>query len=159
LLQRVIDSFGVGQSNNGLPLGNLTSQLFANIYLNQFDQFVKYHLKARYYIRYADDFVIFSSDKGRLIQQVALIKEFLQNNLNLELHPNKLFLRTVSSGLDFLGWVNFPDHRVLRRATKDRMFRRLKVNSGKESINSYLGLLSHGNAQKLSSVVRSNFRI
>jgi len=149
----------VGQSNNGLPLGNLTSQLFANIYLNQFDQFVKYHLKARYYIRYADDFVIFSSDKGRLIQQVALIKEFLQNNLNLELHPNKLFLRTVSSGLDFLGWVNFPDHRVLRRATKDRMFRRLKVNSGKESINSYLGLLSHGNAQKLSSVVRSNFRI
>jgi len=159
LLQRVIDSFGVGQSNNGLSLGNLTSQLFANIYLNQFDQFVKYHLKARYYIRYADDFVIFSSDKGRLIQQVALIKEFLQNNLNLELHPNKLFLRTVSSGLDFLGWVNFPDHRVLRRATKDRMFRRLKVNSGKESINSYLGLLSHGNAQKLSSVVRSNFRI
>ena len=149
----------MGQSNNGLPLGNLTSQLFANIYLNQFDQFVKYHLKARYYIRYADDFVIFSSDKGRLIQQVALIKEFLQNNLNLELHPNKLFLRTVSSGLDFLGWVNFPDHRVLRRATKDRMFRRLKVNSGKESINSYLGLLSHGNAQKLSSVVRSNFRI
>jgi len=157
LLRQVVNSFHVGENNKGLPLGNLTSQLFANIYLNRFDQFVKHKLKAKYYIRYADDFVILSEDKEWLIQQINLIREFLSDNLDLELHPNKLFLRMVSSGLDFLGWVNFPDHRVLRRATKNRMFRKLRGNSSRESLNSYLGLLSHGNARKLSSIINIIF--
>jgi len=157
LLRQIVNSFHVGENNKGLPLGNLTSQLFANIYLNRFDQFVKHKLKAKYYIRYADDFVILSEDKEWLIQQINLIREFLSDNLDLELHPNKLFLRMVSSGLDFLGWVNFPDHRVLRRATKNRMFRKLRGNLSRESLNSYLGLLSHGNARKLSSIINNNF--
>jgi retron-type reverse transcriptase len=159
LLRQVINSFHVGENNKGLPLGNLTSQLFANIYLNKFDQFVKHKLKAKYYIRYADDFVILSENKGWLVQQISLIREFLSDNLALELHPHKLFLRTVSSGLDFLGWVNFPDHRVLRRATKDRMFRKLKENSSSESLSSYLGLLSHGNARKISSTIIKKFQL
>lgn len=128
----------------GLPLGNLTSQLFANIYLNHFDQWVKHHLKAKCYIRYADDFVFLSRDKKWLERITSDIQHFLQVNLRLSLHPHKIFLKTIASGIDFLGWVNFPRHRVLRRTTRQRMFARVKENSSIETLQSYLGLLSHG---------------
>lgn len=153
LLEKVISSFQIGTGNKGLPLGNLTSQLFANVYLNKLDQFVKHKIGARYYIRYADDFVILSEDREWLKRQIGPIQSFLSDNLKLELHPNKLFLKTVSSGVDFLGWAHFPDHRVLRRATKRRMFRKLGEDMKAESLNSYLGLLSHGNARKLQLMI------
>lgn len=153
LLKKIISSFKTGAENKGLPLGNLTSQLFANVYLNKFDQFVKHQLKVKYYIRYADDFVLMSEDKDCLKNQVSLIQNFLLDTLKLELHPNKLFLETISSGVDFLGWIHFPDHRVLRGATRRRMFRKINNNSKEESLNSYLGLLSHGNAKKLQTVI------
>lgn len=153
LLEKIINSFDSGQGGKGLPLGNLTSQLFANIYLNKFDQFIKHQLKARYYIRYADDFVILSEDKEWLRKQVCPVQNFLSDKLKLELHPDKLFLKTVSSGVDFLGWVHFPDHRVLRSATRWRMFRKLEKSFKLDSVNSYLGLLSHGNAEKLKNKV------
>src|SRR3989344_1414599 len=113
LLKEIIESFSV-KSNVGLPLGNLTSQLFVNIYMNEFDQFMKHQLKAKYYIRYADDFVILSDDKQELINQLSIIQTYLETKLKLTLHPNKIFLNTFASGIDFLGWVNFPTHRVLR---------------------------------------------
>jgi len=75
----------------GLPLGNLTSQLFCNIYMNEFDQFVKHKLKAKYYIRYADDFVFLSEDKNRLLNIIPKISLFLGQWLKLELHPQKTF--------------------------------------------------------------------
>ena len=158
LLEKVINSFHAGQGNKGLPLGNLTSQLLVNVYMNELDQSVTRKLKIKYYIRYADDFVILSDSKQRLIEQTKLIKRFLVDELKLELHPQKIFLKTIYSGLDFLGWVNFPDHRVLRSSTKRRMFRKLKENSNPESLNSYLGLLSHGNAKKLRlRVIKDSF--
>jgi retron-type reverse transcriptase len=158
LLEKVISSFQPGVESKGLPLGNLTSQLFANIYLNKLDQFIKHKIKAAHYIRYADDFVIFHEDKHYLENIIPKISEFLKFNLKLELHPDKLFLKTVSSGVDFLGWIHFPDHRVLRRAAKRRMFKKIKGNFSPESLNSYLGLLSHGNAKKLRlSIIKSNF--
>ena len=153
LLKKIISSFKTDTANKGLPLGNLTSQLFANVYLNKFDQFIKHKLKVKYYIRYADDFVLMSEDREGLKNQIPLIQDFLLNNLKLELHPNKLFLETVSSGVDFLGWTHFPDHRVLRGATRKRMFRKISKNSKEESLNSYLGLLSHGNAKKLQAII------
>lgn len=156
LLSRVIDSFHSGSSNRGLPLGNLTSQLFANIYLNQFDQFVKHKIKAKYYIRYADDFVILSEERSWLEQQVKPLQTFLSNSLKMELHPNKLFLKTFSSGVDFLGWVHFPDHRVLRSATKRRMLRNIQQDTSRESLQSYLGLLKHGNAYKLQAIIKNH---
>jgi len=155
LLRKVISSFRVGTQNKGLPLGNLTSQLFANVYLNEFDQFVKHKLRARYYIRYADDFAILLEDREWLIKQIEPIQAFLADSLKLELHPNKLFIKTVSSGVDFLGWVHFSDHRVLRNASKRRMLRKLKENYSPESLTSYLGLLSHGNAYKLQLSIKS----
>jgi retron-type reverse transcriptase len=149
LLDSIIASFRAGRGNRGLPLGNLTSQLFANVYMNIFDQFMKHQVKARHYIRYADDFVVLSEDRVWLERQIAEIQEFLSGQLKLELHPDKLFIKTVSAGVDFLGWVHFPDHRILRRATKVRMLRNLKDNKKEGSLPSYLGLLSHGNARKL----------
>jgi len=149
LLGQIIYSFDSGREGAGLPLGNLTSQLLVNIYMNEFDHFVKRELKIKYYIRYADDFVVFSESKSKLENLLPKIAEYLQNNLKLELHPDKVYIKTLASGVDFLGWVHFIDHRVLRNATKWRMYRKLFDNPSDETYQSYLGLLRHGNAQKI----------
>jgi len=134
----------------GLPLGNLTSQLFANVYMNVFDQFVKHKIKAKYYIRYADDFVFLSHDRKYLEKLLPTISGFLLSTLKLSLHSDKVFIKTLSSGVDFLGWVYFPFCRVLRTTTKRRMFRNIESKDGKEeTVQSYLGLISHGNSWKL----------
>ncbi|MEK7554429.1 MAG: reverse transcriptase/maturase family protein [Patescibacteria group bacterium] len=153
LLKNIVSSFSVKPSV-GLPLGNLTSQLLVNIYMNEFDQFAKHTLKARHYLRYADDFVFLSDDRSWIESLIPRIQEFLTMRLRLTLHPDKLFIKTVASGVDFLGWVHFPDHRVLRTATKRRMFRGLRKTKGKNAtIQSYLGLMSHGNTKKLQSEI------
>ena len=153
LLAEIVKSFLSQRSGIGLPLGNLTSQLFVNIYMNEFDRFVKHKLKAQYYIRYADYFVILSENKSELCNLVLKIRNFLQDKLRLELHPDKVFIKTIASGIDFLGWAHFPDHRVLRTATKRRMLKRTRENSAPEVVNSYLGLLKHGNTYKLQKAV------
>jgi len=153
LLKEIIFSF----KPNGLPLGNLTSQLFSNVYMNEFDQFVKHKLKVKYYIRYADDFVFLSEDKNYLEKTIPEIACFLQIKLKLTLHPDKIFIKTLSSGADFLGWVNFVDHRVLRTKTKNRMLKRIKKNPSVETLNSYLGMMKHGNTQKIKRVSPLNF--
>lgn len=153
LLEEIIRSFH-STEGKGLPLGNLTSQLLANVYLNEFDQFVKHRLKVRRYIRYADDFVVFSQDKAYLEDILLEMKMFLHWELKLAMHPDKVFIKTIASGVDFLGWVHFPDHRVLRTATKNRMFRNLEAKDWKEAVvQSYLGLLRHGNARGLEERV------
>lgn len=159
ILEQIIDSFHTDNNHQiGLPLGNLTSQIFVNIYMNEFDQFVKHKLKIKYYVRYADDFVIMSQNKEYLENLVPKIAEFLGEELRLSLHPKKLFIRTLASGIDFLGWVHFPHHRVLRTSTKRRMFNRLKQNHTRETTASYLGLLKHGNAYKLTRTLRAKPR-
>ena len=149
LLVMVVRSF-----KPGLPLGNLTSQLFVNIYMNEFDQYVKHKLKIKQYVRYADDFVIFSEDRIWLDKLIPQISEFLHTRLKLSLHPNKVSISTLASGVDFLGWVHFPDHRVLRTVTKKRMFRNIKAKpDGNATRQSYLGLLKHGNGYKLAQML------
>jgi len=157
LLREVINSFqtktwtrGVQVLVKGLPLGNLTSQLLVNIYMNEFDQYVKHQLKIKYYVRYADDFVVLSNDKQHLEQTLRYIVVFLRDELKLELHPNKVSIQTFASGIDFLGWVHFSGYRVLRTATKRRMLRRTQgLQKEDASVQSYLGLLKHGNTEKL----------
>ncbi len=150
LLKNIIASFHTDtQVGVGLPLGNLTSQLFSNIYMNRFDQWVKHTLKAKHYIRYADDFVFLSGDKNYLKNLISQIQLFLQTKLKLSLHPDKLFLKTTASGIDFLGWVHFSNHMVIRTKTKQRMFRNIQKSISKESLESYFGLIKHGNSQKL----------
>lgn len=149
LLERVIGSFSSGRPGVGLPLGNLTSQLLVNIYMDEFDQFVKHKLKAKYYIRYADDFVVLSENRPSLEELIPKIQNFLQADLKLQLHPDKVFIKTLASGVDFLGWVHFPEHRVLRTATKRRMIKKVLISARPETTRSYLGLLKHGNTYKL----------
>lgn len=148
LLEKVIRSFS-SAFNRGLPLGNFTSQLFVNVYMNEFDQIIKHRLKAKYYVRYADDFVFFSHDKSWLEELLPRIAEFLEERLKLQIHPNKIYLKTLASGVDFLGWVHFTDHRVLRTTTKRRMLKRITSSNKPETLNSYLGLIKHGNTDKL----------
>ena len=154
LLERIISSFSAnGKTGIGLPLGNLTSQLLVNIYMNKFDQFIKHQLKAEYYIRYADDFVIMSDKRQELENLLLQIQSFLKQKLNLELHPNKLFIKTLSSGVDFLGWVNFTDYRVLRTVTKKRLFKKISQNPNQETTSSYLGLIKWGNTEKIKTKI------
>src|SRR3989344_5213783 len=160
LLGQVIDSFNsiyaMADIFKGLPLGNLTSQLLVNIYMNEFDQFVKRELKIKYYIRYADDFVVLQSDKIKLEKLLEKMKEFLENKLKLNMHPDKVYIKTIVSGVDFLGWVSFPKHRVLRTSTKRRMLKRLRGNPKEETRQSYLGMLKHGNAYELQQRLQGN---
>lgn len=156
---------GEGDSNIGLPLGNLTSQLFVNVYMNQFDQFVKHKLKTKYYIRYADDFVILSDSQKYLENLIPKIARFLKTELKLELHPDKISMRTFSSGVDFLGIISFSDHRILRMKTKGRIFWKIetkkeRVRNGsasresfKQSLQSYLGMLKHCNGGKIKQEI------
>lgn len=150
LIDRIVRSFNSGKSGRGLPLGNPTSQLLVNVYMNEFDQFANDRLSAKYYVRYADDFVFLSRDKKWLESLVPLIAKFLDTKLALTLHPEKVYIKSFASSVDFLGWVHFPDHRVLRTAAKRKMLRVVEEKNGKEeTVQSYLGLLSHGNAEKL----------
>jgi len=138
LLVEIIESFHISKPlpspplekgrGIGLPLGNLTSQLFVNIYMNKFDQFVKHKLKAEYYIRYADDFVFLSQDRKWLEDLIPRVGKFLGDELKLKLHPNKVYIKTFSSGVDFLGIINFPHHKILRTKTKRRMMKKIFLN-------------------------------
>jgi RNA-directed DNA polymerase len=158
LLSKVVRSFHTeGRLDIGLPLGNLTSQLLVNIYMNEFDHFLKREMKVTHCVRYADDFVILHESKEYLEKLLPKISEFLETRLRLSLNPNKVSIKTYASGIDFLGWVHFPHHRVPRTSTKQRMFRNLNQNSKEESLVSYLGLLSHGNTHKLRQEVATRF--
>lgn len=158
LLEEIIDSFHAENGTNvGLPLGNVTSQLLINVYMNEFDQFLKRKLKVRYCVRYSDDFVILSENREYLANLIPGIAEFLKTNLALSLNEKKVFIQPLFRGVDFLGWVHFPYHRVLRTSTKRRMFKRLKQNSSKETLSSYLGLLKHGNTYKLIKRIKLKY--
>ncbi|MEI6627039.1 MAG: reverse transcriptase/maturase family protein [bacterium] len=140
LLAEIIKSF-----SSGLPLGNLTSQLFANIYLDHLDQFIKHKLKIVGYIRYADDFILMHCDKKTLLSYFTIVNIFLQERLKLEIHPQKIVFKTYTSGIDYLGYVCFLGYRVLRTKTMRRMFKRVNKNN----LASYWGILKHCRSQKL----------
>ncbi|KKP98198.1 MAG: RNA-directed DNA polymerase (Reverse transcriptase) [Candidatus Moranbacteria bacterium GW2011_GWE1_36_7] len=138
-----------------MPIGNITSQIFANIYLNELDWFIKRKIKAKNYFRYADDFIIIHQDEAYLNDILNLIDEFLEKELKLQLHPSKVSIDKFHQGIDFLGYVLRPHHSVLRTNTKRRMFKKLgkkyadfqeglisekKLN---QSLQSYLGILKH----------------
>lgn len=110
----------------GLPIGNLTSQFWANVYLNELDQFVKRELKCPAYVRYVDDFVLFGNDKRALWETKARIAEFLQT-LRLVMHPRKSTVYPVRGGIPFLGWRIFPTHRRLKRENVRAFMRRFRA--------------------------------
>lgn len=145
LLETVISSFNSTRPGVGLPLGNITSQLLVNVYMHEFDMYVKQELRVKYYLRYADDFAIMSDDREYLEEVLVKMDIFLREKLKLTLHEDKVYIKTYASGVDFLGWVHSPHHRQIRTVTKRKILRNLKGYPKQETINSYRGLLSHGN--------------
>mgnify|MGYP001579814553 FL=1 len=115
-----------------MPLGNLTSQFFANIYLHELDHFVKHTLKAKYYIRYVDDFVLLHSSKEQLEFWKKSIDSFLKETLKLELHPSKSRIISLSRGIDFVGFRNFYYHRLLRKRNIKNIRRKIRLCNEKK---------------------------
>jgi len=157
LLKEIIFSFSVwvpGQARNdrgrkGMPLGNLTSQLFANIYLDPLDKFVKHQLKTKHYLRYADDFIFLSDAPDELMGYLLEVRRFWETKLKLNIHPNKIFFRKLKWGIDYVGYVVLPHHNLPRKKTVIRIFKNLKRSVERQDDNldsryqSYLGYLSH----------------
>ena len=152
-----------GKNNErGLPIGNLTSQFFANIYLNDLDQFVKHQLRAKQYIRYVDDFVIMSEDPDQLVQWRDQIESFLPGRLKLQLHPKRRKLEAVSQGIDFLGYIVRHDYTLVRRRvinnlkSKLRQFAQAPVKDFealRTTVASYLGHFKHANSYALKQSI------
>lgn len=133
----------------GLPIGNLTSQLLSNVYLNEFDQFMKRTLKCKHYGRYVDDSYVISRDKKWLLSLVPKIRTFLKDELGLELHMGKLQIVEIRQGVEFLGAFVKPYRTYVSNQSLGRTWRSLETVNTKSpidlwrSINSFLGTMSH----------------
>ncbi len=159
-------------SNCGLPIGNLTSQVFANFYMNEFDHFVKHTLGIKYYGRYVDDFVIVHSSRHFLKSLLPTLREFLVSRLHLQLHPRKVYLQHYAKGVKYLGVVIKPYRKYVANRTFGNMFDRIFVLNRivdshpparadrqlfRATINSYLGIMSHYSTyNKCRSIIDSN---
>ncbi len=138
------------QEGCGLPIGNLTSQLFSNVYLNELDQYVKRTLHCRHYGRYVDDFYVVSADRDWLLSLRRPVADFLATNLGLNVNDGKTIIRDVRQGVEFLGAYLKPRRRYVSRASLSRLAAKVPSLSHKSSpgqlrssLNSFLGLLSH----------------
>jgi len=133
LIKTILQNHKIGGSGNiGMPLGNLTSQFFANVYLNELDYFVKHKLKAKCYIRYVDDFIILHNDYKILENYKELINAYLNENLKIKLHPDKTKIIQLKNGINLLGYRVFYYHKLLRKANK----RKFEIKF-KEKLNLY----------------------
>ena len=148
----------------GLPIGNLSSQFFANIYLNELDQYAKHGLKARYYARYVDDIIIVGESGSCLNKKYTSLCGFVESKLDIKFHPNKMQINTVDTGVNFVGYIIKPHRKYLRRTTIDNLYSRadpdLSFLDIRPTINSYLGMMRNANSykerQKFSSLMVEN---
>lgn len=166
VIWEIIDSFHC-KSRKGIPLGNITSQIFANIYLNELDQFVAKKLKVRHYVRYNDDFVILDYNKERMVEFARKAKIFVGNKLLLKIPKEKITFRKLKWGIDFCGYIVLSNAILLRRKTKRRMLKNIfhvseRFEKGEiasrdffKVFNSYCGLLKHCNSHNLKNKIIS----
>ena len=136
----------------GLPIGNLSSQFFANVYLDKLDQYAKHKMKLRYYARYVDDIVAVGADGSVLHDKYEKMAEFVNAELGLKFHPHKKEINRVEHGVNFVGYIIKPHCMYIRRSTIDSMYHKTRVSAGFEALrataNSYLGMLRHANAYR-----------
>ena len=126
LIETILKNHRTEIPGKGMPLGNLTSQFFANFYLNELDYFVKHRLKARCYIRYVDDFLLLHKDKEVLSEWKEAIGVFLEQNLEIELHPEKSRIIPLKRGVTLLGFRVFAKYRLLKKSNARRIWKRLE---------------------------------
>ena len=146
----------------GLPIGNLSSQFFANVLLNELDQFVKHHIGARHYIRYVDDFILLHHSPQWLNDARQQIEHFLQHRLHAQLNPKKTILQPIARGVDFVGHVIKPWHRRTRKRTAQQAITRTRKAAPAQFVaiaNSHFGLLrqathSHADRAALANAIR-----
>jgi len=149
LIKIILNNFDTKIKGQGVPLGNYTSQFLANVYLNRLDYFVKHKLKAKYYIRYVDDFVILHDNKKVLEEYLIKIKKYLKN-LRLELHPDKSRIYPLRNGITFLGYRIFYHYKLLRKRN---------INSFKNKLRENIKLYREGlmSREKLESFLQGWF--
>lgn len=156
----------------GLPIGNLTSQLFSNVYLHDFDTWMKYNRKLKYYGRYVDDFYVIHRDKNFLLQLIGEVRDYLRQELKLTLHPRKLYLQRVEKGVLYLGIVVKPYYRIPANRTKANFYEvirkwnwrfsqeeelsRQEKEEFRAQMNSYFGYLKHYDTMNLQRNVKYN---
>jgi len=148
-----------------VTLGNYTSQWFANIYLNELDYYAKHELKVKHYIRFMDDFLLLSDSKSQLHSWKHKIKQFLKEELKLELHPIKQQIFPTNAGTDFLGYVVWKDHKKLRRRNVERFISRLNKFDKEPSIipfieaslMSWKGYSIHADAFRLTKQLHKSY--
>jgi hypothetical protein len=155
----------------GLPIGNLTSQFWANVYLHELDLFVKHELRCKAYLRYMDDFVLFADDKAQLHQWREAIREFLADHLRLLLHPRKSVVAPVKVGLDFCGFRLYLTHHRLRRSSIRRFVRRFRrqrtalqnqeitLEQLHQSVRSWIAHAEHGDTWRLRERIFADYPI
>ncbi len=169
LIWKILRNHKSKQAGNGMPLGNLTSQFFANVYLNELDYFIKHNLKVKYYIRYVDDFVILHASKEVLKNYNSKINKFLERKLKVKLHPDKCKIKPLSCGVPLLGFRVFYYHKLLRKSNFRKFQRKLlqlkpahhakttDVEDLHNFLHGWFGYAMHANTYKLRQNIVSNF--
>jgi retron-type reverse transcriptase len=163
LIELILNNFS---DIKGMPLGNLTSQFFANVYLNELDQFVKHKLKVKYYIRYVDDFIILHKSNLKLGEWKDEICNFLKERLNLEIHPDKSKIISLSKGVDFVGFRIFYHFKILRKRNirkilyKLKQIKRNKITEDKfeESFNGWYAYAIWANSYNVMKLLLDNIQ-
>lgn len=150
LLDEIIDSA------DGLPIGNYLSQYFANYYLTYFDHWIKETMKVKYYFRYADDIVILSISKSELHKLLFEIKQYLNDNLKLQVKSNYQVFPVQARGIDFVGYVFYHTRTRLRKSIKKRFAKAISKNKNKATIASYYGWAKHCNSKNLMKKLLPN---
>jgi len=149
VIKEIISSYVFSAPGKGVPLGNITSQIFANVYLNTLDKYAKRELGCRFYVRYNDDFVIISESAEKLNEIRKKIILFVREKLLLEIPLEKTSIRKIDWGVDFLGFTILPKAILLRNKTKNKMY----LNINLQNAHSYLGILKHCNSYNLKSKI------
>lgn len=144
------------ESADGLPIGNYLSQYFANFYLTYFDHWIKEQKAVKYYYRYADDIVILHHDKKYLHSILSDIQKYLSTKLDLKVKGNYQVFPVASRGIDFVGYIVFHTHVLLRKRIKQNFARKLKKNPNTASTASYLGWMKHCNSKNLTKKLLPN---
>jgi hypothetical protein len=162
--------------NKGLPIGNLTSQFFSDIYLNELDQFIKHKLKCRHYVRYVDDIVILDKDPEILNYLFDKINEFLRRELSLNLHLNKKEINLTARGINFVGFIVKPYRTYIRNSTVGRLKQKIHQSDMRETqskkmianknnpdkyqaaLNSYFGMFRHISGYNLRKTIGEKAR-
>lgn len=160
LMDNIIDRNGILPDGVGIPVGNLTSQLFANVYGNRLDKFIKHTLHIKYYVRYMDDFIILSPDLNQLKEWEKRIEEFLEEEMKLHINPKSTILY-AGNGVDFCGYIHHPTYRKVRKGSVRRLKKDVKhLKAGeldRETFNrkyqSRLGHMGHADTYHVTKAI------